>query len=688
MSPKSPSHPFLKNGFTYLVQHIIKMVPASLLLTMTMAPQTSQATDQPIEQYLQMDLSQLLEVTITSVSKKPQTLADTAAAVYVISQEDIRRSGVTTIPEALAMAPGVHVAQISSSKWSVSARGFAGYTSNKLLVLLDGRSVYSPAYGGTFWDMPHTLLEDIDRIEVIRGPGGTIWGANAVNGVINIITKNSVETQGGLVFLGGGNHEEIMAAARYGGKLSENVYGRLYVTKNDRDSYTLSSSGMDGSDSWENHQVGFRVDGNSGDNTEWSIQGDAYKNSGDQLIFPFWLPAAPYLTANAADLDNSGANIIAGVAHSFTNGQKLSLQMYYDYNIRDEEAYNLEFNTFDIDLNYEITLGVNTVSLGAGYRNIDSSFDESFHLSIPDNINNLYSAFIQDEIRLFKDRLITTFGLKWEHNDFTGDELQPSAKILWKPVENHSLWASIARAVRTPTLIEHTGRLVIASLPTPFGPAVINTFGNEEFDSETVYAYETGYRWQTSANLSFDLALFYNDYEDLYGFVPRDASMTSFLFENTTEAESYGLETAIKWRPKEWLNVELTYAYLEFNASVSDLVTASNFTNALFETTSPTHQIGLRCSTDITEQWQINGWLRYQDETESRSSGDLFRSDIIVEEFFTLDLNVVWRPRPNLEIMVAGKNLLEGERLQYAAEAITMPTEVERSVFAKVTWQF
>jgi iron complex outermembrane receptor protein len=646
------------------------------------------AGEQPIEQYLEMDLSQLMEVTITSVSKKEQTLADTAAAVYVISQEDIRRSGVTTVPEALALAPGVHVAQITSSRWSVSSRGFAGFTSNKLLILIDGRSVYSPAFSGTFWDMQHTLLEDIDRIEVIRGPGGTIWGANAVNGVINIITQNSEDIEGSLVRVGAGSHEQLTAAARVWGKLGENSAGRFYITGNDRDSLELSGSGDDAGDGWQNIQAGFRVDGKSGSRLDWTIQGDAFQNTGDQSIFPYWISSPPYVTTNETDLDNNGANLLTSLAYDLKNDQKISAQLYYDYNDRDEDPYNFKFNTLDLNLQYEAQVAsVHQFTIGTGYRNVDASFEQNYQFSLPDGSYDLFSAFLQDEISLVKDRLIATFGIKWENNDFTGAEWQPSAKLLWKPKENHSLWTSVARAVRTPSIVEDSGQLLFATFPTSYGTGTVYLVGNEQFESEELYAYEAGYRWQASSALSADIALFYNDYDSLYTLNPIGVTSTNQTFGNDGEASSYGVELAIKWRPESWLSFDFTYSYLDFQVDrVSSA--AGRVVNTSYTSTTPKHQIGVRNSIDLSEKWQINSWLRYQDSTESRNSAVLPGDTIKVDDFYVLDVNVIWRPRPGLEVMLAGQNLLESNQLQYVAEAYVPPTEVARGVYAKITWSF
>lgn len=649
-----------------------------------------QATEKSIDEYLDMDLNQLMEIKITSVSKKEQTLSKTAAAVYVISQEDIRKSGVTSIPAALAMAPGVHVAQISASMWSVSARGFSGYTSNKLLVLIDGRSVYSPAFSGTFWDVPQTLLEDIDRIEVIRGPGGTIWGANAVNGVINIITKKAENTLDNMVRVGVGTEEKFTAAARVGGRLGENSYGRIYVTGNDRDSNARFNSDEDGGDGWQNIQAGFRTDGSFGSDNEWTIQGDIFQNKGDQVIYPYWLPSEPYLIRKETDVDSGGMNLSSNVKHQMNNGQKLALQFYYSHVERDEDPYVFDFDTVDLDLQYEAALGEShNVTLGAGYRYIDASIPESFMVSIPDNSYNLYTGFIQDEMQFYHEQLIATVGLKWEYNDFTGDEWQPSVRVLYKPTDEHSVWIAASRAVRTPSMVEDSGRLVFGSFPSPAGGGVsVNAYGSSDFESEEVYAYELGHRWQIASSLSSDLAVFYNEYDDLYSFKLMDQSSLNWVFSNEISASNYGAELSIKWQPQNWLNFDLTYTYLEFDIKDDQQALGQASTSTFFDSSTPTHQFGLRSSVDLSKNWQFNFWLRWQDETETRSGADLYQSEIVIDDFFVLDANIIWRPKPNIEFMLAGHNLSEDSQLQYVSELITAPTEVERGVYAKLTWYF
>ena len=648
------------------------------------------AEQAPLEHYLEMDLAQLMEVTITSVAKKPQTLADTAAAVYVISQETIRRSGVTSIPEALAMAPGIQVARISGSRWSISSRGFAGFTSNKLLVLLDGRSLYTPAYSGTFWDMQNVLLEDVERIEVIRGPGGTIWGANAVNGVINIITKKAQDTQGTLLRVGAGNEEKFMAGARYGGRIGETTFARLYATGNNRDGNVLADSGEDACDGWHTLQGGFRADGKIASKSEWTLQGDVFQNDGEQIIFPYWTDGPPYLSAQYTDLSSQGGNLLGHWQHRIGEGRLLSMQAYYDYSKRSEDL-NISFHTLDTELQYETAFGrYQDITLGSGYRNIRGANEATFQSQFPSRTYHLYNIFLQDAVKLIDDRLILTVGTKWEHNDFTGNEWQPSTKLLYKPAAHHSLWTSIARAVRTPSIMEREGRLLLASYPTTSGTGTTAFTGNEAYHSESVLAYEAGYRWQRSKDLSFDFAVFLNEYEDIYTITPRSSGEgVDMLFVNNGKGEGYGFEAVADWLALSWMRFSLTYSYLQSSFGWQDPSIAQNQLKAFVERLSPRHQVGLSSAIDLSAAWQANCRLRYVDSIEGRSSLDLLEDEgTRIDASFLLDLNLVWKPSKDLEILIAGQNLLNNSQLQYVAELHTPPTEIERGFYIKATWRF
>ncbi|WP_051305753.1 TonB-dependent receptor plug domain-containing protein [Desulfogranum mediterraneum] len=660
-----------------------------LLLTCILGWLLPSTAETAANKYLDMDLTQLMEVTITSVAKKPQLLADAAAAIFVISQEDIHRSGVTSIPEALALAPGLQVARISSSKWSVSARGFAGYTSNKLLVMIDGRSVYTPAFSGTFWDMQHTLLEDIDRIEVIRGPGGTLWGANAVNGVINIITKKAQETQGGLLRLGAGNQDKFTAGARYGTKINDHTFARLYLSADDRDSNILAASQEDGYDGWQNLQTGFRMDGEEEASSQWTLQGDLFKNQGDQIIAPFWIDRPPYATVNYCTQSAEGGNLTGSWQRSSNNGDRLTLKSYYDYTHREESTYTQTFQILDLDLQYETELGPrNSLTMGAGFRRIHGSFSTSFQIRIPDQTKDLYSVFLQDQISLLPERLWLTLGSKYEHNDYTGSEWQPSGRLLWKPAEQHSIWASLARAVRTPSMVEYGGAFTVGAYPTPLGTGRVQFVGNQEIGSEELLAYEAGYRWQATSQLFLDLALYYNDYDQIYGTVPRrDPPDLNQVWSGNLEGEGYGLELALNWQASRALALTLTYGYQELNLEEKGIPEAGADGVDLSEVTTPRHQASLRASLDLNEQWQLNGWLRYLDQIQGSTS--LAHNTLSpIPSHILLDLNLIWKPREDLELMLVGQNLLNSSQLQYITELVTPPTEIERSVYAKISWCF
>ena len=684
------------SGFGVIMDWIDHKTAAAVALLCVGGVDMARATEN--NEYLDMDIGQLMNVTVTSVAKKAQPLSDAAAAVFVITQEDIRRSGVTTVPDALAMAPGLQVAKISASKWSVSSRGFAGLTSNKLLVLIDGRSVYSPGHSGVFWDTQNVMLEDVERIEVVRGSGGTLWGANAVNGAINIITKKAEDTQGALVRAGVGSQHTSSSAARYGGKISDVAYGRVYLTYDDHASNTLHQTGGDADDSSQPMQTGFRMDGKPGNGKEWTLQGDVYENSGDQMVFPYWTAESVVPAALFDEIDAKGANLLGRWRQELGDGKAVTFKAYYDNAQRDEAIYKLQFDTLDLDLQYETKLGQRqSLTMGTGYRSVQGSFDRTFQISLPDRSDSLYSAFLQDEINILADRLWLTLGSKYEHNDYTGSEWQPSAKLLWKPADRHSLWASAARAVRTPAIVEQYGRLTMArySIPNPYVPAgpplegTVSFVGNPDFDSEIVNAYETGYRWQATDALSFDLALFYNDYDEIYTVKPPPTPSldVDYEFVNGQSGHGYGFELAADWKARSWLSFILTYSYLQLDLTTDPMV-GSQSGSALVEDAAPQQQLGLRSSILLAPDWRLNLWGRYVDDIAGRNSSDLLGQPVPIDAYCLLDANLIWTPNKHLEVMLAGQNLTNSGQLQYLSEYSTPATEIDRGVYGKVTWRF
>jgi len=493
-------------------------------------------SDDSIDHYLSLPFEELLSLEVTSVSKKKQQAKNVAAAVFIITQEDIRRSGVTSIPEALRMAPGIQVSRMDSNKWAITSRGFTSQYSNKLLVMIDGRTVYTPSYSGVYWETQDTLMEDIERIEVIRGPGATIWGANAVNGIINVITKQASDTLGGLVVVGAGNEEKAFSSLRYGTELNKTTDARIYFKYNKRDSsYAVKSYSPnldDAGDDWKSLYAGFRIDSQVSNIDNWTIQGDVYKVDANQIINITKDPNNPanaflapfFLAENDPDEANSsGWNILSKWEHKFSDNSATSLQIYYDHNTRSEAFVNQQHDTLDIDFQHQFQMLENhSVIWGLGYRHIEDDFENTFTTSLNPNkkSSNLYSGFVQDEIRLLPNTLHLTMGTKIEHNENTGYEVQPSVRLVWFADARNTFWTALSRAARTPSRMENSGQITVAVVPIPptFDPLVLSLSGNENFKSESLLSYELGYRTQPKENLSFDLALFYNDYDDVQSF--------------------------------------------------------------------------------------------------------------------------------------------------------------------------
>lgn len=647
--------------------------------------------EESVDSYLDLTLEDLLNMEVTSVSKKKQRLNEAAAAVYVITQEDIRRSGVTSIPEALRMAPGIHVGRLDANKWAISSRGFNNQFANKLLVLIDGRSVYTPAYSGVYWDAQDTMLEDIDRIEVIRGPGASLWGANAVNGVINIITKPASETQGGLLVTGAGGEEKVIGSLRYGSKLNEYTHGRYYLKYNDRDSSYAPQLNNQTEDDWKRVQGGFRLDSDTTDTDHWTIQGDFYDAEENQRINLWKDPAdstnniyAPFFLAafSQDEVDSSGWNLLARWDHIFTEQSNASLQFYYDHTKREEVFLGQEHDTLDIDYQHQFQIHERHDLLwGLGYRHIQSDFNNTFNVTfLPDNRSvDIISAFLQDEINLIPERLRLTLGSKFEQNDFTGLELQPSARLVWLASERSTFWTSVSHAVRTPSFLEEGSRIVARII----NPMVFYTIGNGSFESEKMLAYEVGYRFQPRENISSDLAIFYNDYENLQTF-EFSSTPTEIIFDNKLSAYAYGLEWVMDWRPLEWWRLESNYSYIQIKAQLDNDSSDPVDIEKVNEGSSPKHQFSLRTNMDLSKQVSLDLWFYYVDELNRTS----FSVPMPIAEYTSMNVRLAWRPNNDLEVSLVGQNLLDNRHTEFVGENLLLQTEVERSVYAKVRWKF
>ncbi len=657
---------------------------ALALFFVSLAPQLATASNVDI---LDLDLSSLMEIQVTSAGRKAQNINDVPAAIYVIDQDDIRNSGVTSIPEALRMVPGLQVARISSSKWAITSRGFSGTFANKLLVQIDGRSVYTPSYSGVYWDTQNLLLDDVDRIEVIRGPGATLWGSNAVNGIINIITRQASDTLGGLVSVGSGNHEKLMASGRYGVQFGSDTYGRFYVHRHEQNSYQFLSNKSDAQDDWKATSGGFRFDGDLGMDDAWTFQGDYYKNDTNQRIDTYWVWPDPRPHSVDDPFEPEGFNLLGRWTHKTSETSSWSLQSYYDDNRRHEVCVKQRHKIFDLDFQHRFQPAAHhDLIWGLGYRMTRDNLEDTTQMEVSPEKDSyrIVSAFLQDEISL-TDRLQLTLGSKFEHNDFSEFEIQPSLRLLWKPLEQHSVWMAVARTVRTPSRFEDAAQVTVKIIddPTiPGGVLPVYAIKNENMDPEELIAYEAGYRFAARNNLSFDMSVFYNDYDKLRTF--RTVG-TNLQFYNGMKGYTYGLELTNKWSPASWFTSDFSYSYIKLNLETASSVDPQ-FAR-LAEHSSPRHQFSLRTNFRLAHNLHLNLWGRYVDGV-SQALPSTLAPDLSVDEYFDCDANIIWNIGENLELMVAGQNLLDSHKLEFIQENFISPIEIGRSFYAKLTWKF
>ncbi|MBI2949119.1 MAG: TonB-dependent receptor [Verrucomicrobia bacterium] len=640
---------------------------------------------------LQLSLEDLGKIKVTSVSRKSESLAHAAAAIHVITQEDIRRSGVTLLPEALRMAPGLDVARASSRQWAISSRGFNSVFADKLLVLMDGRTLYTPMFSGVFWEEIDTVLEDLDRIEVIRGPGATMWGANAVNGVINFMTKHAKDTQGLLVSGGGGIEERGFGTVRYGGRLGTNADYRVYGKYSNHDEFT-QTGGTGAADAWWMSQEGFRVDWEPSDINRLTLQGDYYYGDlGGKVRLHSFSP--PGMFAEEFHGKAEGVNVLSRWTHEFSSESELSIQSYYDRTDRQFGIGGEMRNTFDVDWQHRFCVGDRHEFVwGGGYRySIDDlTTSDDFGTRDPSAGLQLVSGFVQDEFSLVPERLHLMVGTKVEHNDFTGFEAQPSGRIAWTPHERHTVWGAVSRAVRTPARTQRDFMFYAeppASLaPFPL-PTLIPGWGNPDFNSEEVLAYEIGYRVQPHSRVTLDLTAFYNDYDRLYNVVTLQPELRfspsgePYLYlpitiDNNLFGETYGAEMTATWQPLDSWKLRASYSFLRMNLHLKTPVLPVTEGE---EGGSPRNQVLVWSDVDLGRRVEWGVGLRYVDNLPGQG----------IPGYLELDARLAWKPSPNWELSLIGRNLLDAHHREFAPVVIgTKDVEVDRAVYAKATFRF
>ncbi len=599
-----------------------------------------------------LSLEELANLQITSVSRRAERISDAAASVYVITAEAIRRSGASSLPEALRLAPNLQIAQIDANQYAITARGFNNAIGNKLLVLIDGRTVYTPFYSGVFWDQQDVVLADIDRIEVISGPGATLWGANAVNGVINVITRAAGETQGALATVEGGS-KEAQGSARYGGALGDVGHFRLYAKRLERQ-HTTTQAGDSVDDGWDQDQVGFRADWAVARDA-FTVQGDAYSGKGKETRGSGRFTFSP--------IQVGGANLLARWTRELEAGASLSVQAYYDSSRRDDAVlYRPHEDVSDIEFQHSFGFADQQVVWGAGYRQARDDIGPGFFFGfVPARQTlNWSNVFAQDSIR-FDHALELTLGLKVERNDYTGTELLPSARLAWKPGNEQLLWAALSRAVRAPSPLDRD----IVLPPTP--PYIIA--GGPGFESEVAYVAEFGWRAQPTPSLSYSATLFQNWWERLRsGQPPPDAHVQNMIDGTTSGFEAWAnWQAAPNWRLGA--GYDLLREHLHVEAGSTDPTGPSALGN------DPHAQWSLRSSFDVTATQEFELALRHVAALPSPA----------VPSYTTADLRYGWRFRPGWTAAVVGRNLLRRDHAEF--DAAPGRSEIPRSLLVQLTWQ-
>ena len=652
---------------------------AALLLAAAGAAGAAPGQDAPPD-LTQIGIEAVMNLEVTSVSKKPEKLMDATAAVYVITADDIRRSAATSIPELLRTVPGLQVSRINSNEWAIGSRGFTNALSRSLLVLIDGRSVYSPLFAGTYWDTQDTLLEDIERIEVIRGPGATLWGDNAVNGVINIITKSARSTQGVYASAGAGDEERALAGVRTGWESRGGTSFRSYAKYFERDAEFHPSG--DAFDGWHMGQAGFRADADPTDRDQVTMQGDAYDGrAGESTVLSTFSP--PFVEPVEQTAVLYGGNLLGQWKHRVRDGSDTTLQVYYDHTHRAQPGFNEDRDTVDVEFRHRIRLGSRHDLLwGAGYRltSGDTESVQTIQFSPEDRTDRLGNAFVQDDIEIVPARVSLTLGSKFEHNDYSGFNYQPNARLLYVPSPRHVLWSAVSRALRVPSRIEQdlADSIFVSNPP----PTFFRLQGSNEFDPERLTAYEAGYRVRPVDPLFVDLALFYNDYTNQLSLEPgapfAEATpppahlVVPFFTMNKIGGQSHGAEVVLDWRPLRSWRLVGSYSFLSLSLERSS-TSLDPSTVASTEGSSPRHMASLRSSVDLPRSLAVDATFRHASSLPAQQVDAYTEMDLMVRKGLTR----------HLELAVAGQNLLSPRHAEFAG-GTAGAVEIQRSLYGSI----
>lgn len=635
-----------------------------------------------------------LDLRVTTATRRRQKVSETASALYVITAEDIRRSGARHIAEALRLAPGVEVARINSNNWAVSIRGFNQRFAHQILVLVDGRSVFTPLFSGTFWETLSVNLQDVEQIEVIRGPGGSVWGANAVNGVINIVTWNSKETIGTRVESGGGSHERYFHNFRHGTEITDDTTLRVSHEVSLREHNELQD-GSRADDDWGFVNGGFRLDSQLSDDESLTLLGDGYYQEND-LPVSVPLRGPPFVDTEtfSGGSYNSGANGSLRYKRMLPSGDDLELGLDYIFEKRAGDILPLTRHSARSELLYHLTFdAATTMTAGAGYSlDMDSTDGNFAEFLVPDSLTtHLYHGFAQVQRSFFDEQLKFLLGSKLEHNSYSGLEVMPTGRVVWTPSHALSVWAAYSRAASPPGRAFDDTRLPVQYLPASgmMPESLVVVEGSSDVESTLVDAYESGIRRQFSADVFADLSVFYNDFSSLLGLesdLPRFDSLSGFgdplllipaKFGNSYKAYSYGSEASVEWGVNEALSLSAFYTFMHLTVQQGDNSLDSE--QLLKQGNSPEHSFGFRARVNLNDAVEVDPNLRYVD---GLPFGD-------ISGYWELDLRVMWKIVDDITLSVVGRDLLHDSHRENLGTVFAPPqTRIERSVWGSLAVTF
>ncbi len=642
------------------------------------------------------DLAQI-PVTLTSAAKKSQDLQDTAAASYVLTSNDIRRLGARTVMDALRFVPGLDVFQVDQTSWAIGARGFASSFDRELLVMVDGRSIYSPAFSGVFWSLQQMLMDDIDRIEVMRGPGATLWGVNAVDGVINIITKNAADTQGTLAEVAAGGLPGYgLAAVRQGGKL-ENGYYRVYAQTNGNGA-GITEQGQRGADSFLSRLAGFRADLRTANADSVTLSGNVAVNlRGEATELASFNPPSYSQTVNQQNHDLE-ANLVARWGRRYSDSSDLSVQATYTREEYNRPDVGIATDAADLQVQHRFAPTPDQDLIwGAEVRLTDTAVRTTFNFGFaqPWSVHSVSNLFVQDDIALVADTLHLVAGSKFEFADYAGFVAEPSLRLLYTPNAANTLWMAVSHAVRAPSVAERNLRFNVAVVPDAFGdglPLLVQNIGTTTFHSENLTSLEAGHHWRPSTQLSVDTSLFWNFYGNLQSLETGTVSLAggaspyyvlTMPIANKLRATTYGGEVAVEWRAQPWWRLRGSYSYREMKLQIAADSTDTVSTGLSGQ--SPRHQVILQSSADLQHNLQFDIAVKYT------SALPLFTGDVTsgLPQRWTADMRLAYLGFEGIDLSLVGQNLGPVSRITFRPDILNwLPTKIGPTIYAKATVHF